>query len=174
MLFPSILLILYPTRVYKVFSQKLSPRKQLAITAFVEALNCNLKDGLNGTRDYRSLAGLFLFFLPCFSFCSNLINIAMNRDYNFNICVFMTAALVSLLAGVLRPFKSSSGNFLCPFYFALCGIIALVQYLWTSSLHINTEALKLVFCALYILSQIPGYIWIGYSLIYKRFPAHRI
>ena len=173
-LFPSILLILYPTRVYKVFSQKLSPRKQLAITAFVEALNCNFKDGLNGTRDYRSLAGLFLFFLPCFSFCSNLINIAMNRDYNFNICVFMTAALISLLASVLRPFKSSSGNFLCPFYFALFGVIALVQYLWTSSLHINTEALKLVFCALYILSQIPGYIWIGYSLIYKRFPAHRI
>ena len=175
-LFPSILLIVYPTRVYKIFFQKLSPRKQLAITAFAEALNCNLKDGLNGTRDYRSLAGLFLFFLPCFAFCSNLINIAMNRDYNFNICVFMTAALVSLLAGVLRPFKSSSGNFLCPFYFALFGVIALVQYLWTNSLHTNTEALKLVFIALYILSQMPAYIWVGYSLIfwiYKRFPAHK-
>ena len=83
----------------------------------------------------------------------------------------MTAALVSLLAGVLRPFKSSSGNFLCPFYFALFGVIALVQYLWTNSLHTDTEALKLVFCALYILSQTPGYIWFGYSL---RFPAHRI
>ena len=173
---PSILLILYPTRVYKVFSQRLSPRKQLAITAFAEALNCNFKDGLNGTRDYRSLAGIILFFLPCFSFCSNLINIAMNRDYNFYVCVFMTAALVSLLAGVLRPFKSSSGNFLCPFYFALFGVLALVQYLWTNSLHTNTEALKLVFCALCILSQIPGYIWVGYSLfvwIYKRFPAHK-
>ena len=173
-LLPSILLILYPTRVYKVFSQRLSPRKQLAITAFVEALNCNFKDGLNGTRDYRSLAGIFLCFPPYFSILGSFLNIAMN--YNFYIRFFMTAALVSLLAGVLRPFKSSSGNFLCPFYFALFGVFALVQYLWTSSLHTDTETLKIVFIALYILSQIPAYIWFGYSLllwIYKRFTAHK-
>ena len=80
---PSILLILYPTQVYKVLSQKLSPRKQLAITAFVEALNCNFKDSLNGTRDYRSLAGIILFFLPYFGICSSFINMAINRGYNF-------------------------------------------------------------------------------------------
>ena len=174
-LFPTVLLVIYPTRVYKVLSQRLSTRKQLAITAFTEALNYNFKDGLNGTWDYRSLAGIFLSFLPFFCISSNLIHIAMNRDYNINICVFMTATLVSLLLGVLRPLKSPSGNFLFPFYFALFGIFALVQYLWKISLHTDTETLKIVFIALIILSQIPAYIWVGYSLflwIYKRVPAH--
>ena len=173
-LFPSVLLVVYPTRVYKVLSQRLSPRKQLAITAFAEALNYNFKDGLNGTRDYRSLAGIVLSFLPLFCISSNLIDIATYKGYNFNISVFMSAALVSLLLGFLRPFKSSSGNFLGPFYFALFGIFALVQYLWKISLYTDTEALKIVFIALYILSQIPAYIWFGYSLflwIYKRFSA---
>ena len=84
-LFPSILLILYPTRVYKVFSQRLSPRTQLAITAFVEALNCNFKDGLNGTQDYRSLAGILSIFLPCFHIFIHILNMAMNWGYNFYI-----------------------------------------------------------------------------------------
>ena len=88
----------------------------------------------------------------------------------------MTAALVSLLLGVLRPLKSPSGNFLFPFYFTLFGIFALVQYLWKRSLHTDTETLKIVFCTLYILSQIPAYIWVGYSLflwIYKILSAHK-
>ena len=55
---PSTLLVLYTTRTYRYISQFLSPRKRLAITAFVEAIHSCFKDGLNGTRDYRALAGL--------------------------------------------------------------------------------------------------------------------
>ena len=32
---------------------------KVSVTAFAEALNFCLKDGLNATRDYRALAGLF-------------------------------------------------------------------------------------------------------------------
>ena len=51
-LIPSVLLCLYPTRVYRYLSRSLSARKRLAITAFAEALHSCFKDGLNGTHDY--------------------------------------------------------------------------------------------------------------------------
>ena len=56
-LIPSLLLCIYPTRLYQHLSRFLSARKQLAITAFAEALHSCFKDGLNGTRDYRAMAG---------------------------------------------------------------------------------------------------------------------
>ena len=58
---PSLLLCIYPTRLYQYLSRFLSARKQLAITAFAEALHSCFKDGLNGTRDYRALAGVTFF-----------------------------------------------------------------------------------------------------------------
>ena len=54
MLLPSLLLCVYPTRMYRYLSRFVSSRKRLAITAFVEALHNCFKDG---TRDYRMLAG---------------------------------------------------------------------------------------------------------------------
>ena len=57
-LIPSLFHILYPTRIYGYLSRFISGRKRLAITAFAEALQVCFKDGLNGTRDYRALAGL--------------------------------------------------------------------------------------------------------------------
>ena len=44
--------------LYRTLAQYLNGRKQLAITSFTTAINKCLKDGSNGTRDYRALAGL--------------------------------------------------------------------------------------------------------------------
>ena len=46
-LIPSLLLCIYPTRLYQYLSKFLSARKRLAITAFAEALHSCFKDGLN-------------------------------------------------------------------------------------------------------------------------------
>ena len=62
----SVLLIIYPTRLYRCLSKFISPRKQLAVTIFVESLNSCFKDGLNGTVDYRACAGVAMFILPLF------------------------------------------------------------------------------------------------------------
>ena len=70
-LIPSLLLCAYPTRIYGCLSRFISARKQLAITAFAEALHNCFKDGLNGTRDYRALAGLFVLADIVF-FCNRL------------------------------------------------------------------------------------------------------
>ena len=65
-LIPSLLLCIYPTRLYRYLSRFLSARKRLAITAFAEAVHSCFKDGMNGTRDYRALAGAILIGLPVF------------------------------------------------------------------------------------------------------------
>ena len=59
-LIPSLLLCIYPTRLYRYLSQFISTRKRLAITAFAEALHKCFKDGLKDTRDYRAYAGLLI------------------------------------------------------------------------------------------------------------------
>ena len=65
-LIPSLLLCIYPTRLYRYLPQFISARKRLAITAFAEALHKCFKDGLNDTRDYRAFAGLLMLFpIPC-------------------------------------------------------------------------------------------------------------
>ena len=61
---PFLLLCIYSKRLYRYLSRFLSARKQLAITAFAEALHSCFKDGLNGTCDYRALAGATLFLPP--------------------------------------------------------------------------------------------------------------
>ncbi|CAI8016073.1 hypothetical protein GBAR_LOCUS9895, partial [Geodia barretti] len=102
-----LLLIIYPTRLYRSLSQFISARKQLAITSFVESLNGCFKDGLNGTRDYRAYAGLVMLFplwilvVSYLPFCSGL-SLKIRSCYVFS--------LLSLLISYKRPFKSTVTN----------------------------------------------------------------
>ena len=66
---PSLLLVIYPTRVYRFCCRYISGRKQLAIMSFVEALNNCFKDGLNGTKDYRYFAGVCILCIPIIYTC---------------------------------------------------------------------------------------------------------
>ena len=75
---PALLLCVYPTRIYRRLSHLISTRKQLAITAFAEALHNCFKDGLNGTRDYRALAGLIILVYPVASLSLILTSINHN------------------------------------------------------------------------------------------------
>ena len=75
-LVPSLLLCVYPTRVYTKLSQCVSARVRLAITAFAEALHCCFKDGLNGTQDYRASAGLVILLYPAVSLVASAVHIA--------------------------------------------------------------------------------------------------
>jgi hypothetical protein len=57
---PALVLILYPTSLYVVLTRHISPRKQIAIKIFAETFQECFKDGLNSTRDYRAIPGLFI------------------------------------------------------------------------------------------------------------------
>ena len=81
---PSLVLTIYPTRIYRCLSHYLSARKRLALTAFAEALNSHLKDGLNGTRDYRWCAGFSLFGIVLYELIRNFLeSILLFNPCNF-------------------------------------------------------------------------------------------
>jgi hypothetical protein len=76
---PSLLLCWYPTKMYRYLSQYLSARKRLGITAFTETLHSCFKDGLNGTRDYRALAGIFVMIVPMSSLVAYVFSTTTNN-----------------------------------------------------------------------------------------------
>ena len=160
---PSLLLFLYPTRLYRWISQFISARKQLAITTFVEALNHGFKDGLNGTRDCRALAGFLIVGIPTISLLMWVIG-------NF------TGGHFSLLAGpwllllliYFHPFKSTIANMSVGFYFALFSIFVIAYLYW----ELRRTLLLQMFSFLLPLSHVPVLLWALYNLVYyirKRF-----
>ena len=162
-LFPSLLLCIYPTRVYRYLSRFLSARKRLAITAFAEALHSCFKDGLNGTRDYRPLAGAPLF---CF-----LINLALThilrlfvnrttRNFEEQVIWMILACLVSYL----KPCKSTIANISLVFHMTLFGIVLCASYLWVYELSVGTYTLELIFIACLLTPHTLMALWAGYTL----------
>ena len=57
---PILVLISYPTRLFRKFQDYLPPRVNISLKMFVSTFQGGYKDGADGTRDYRSLSGLIL------------------------------------------------------------------------------------------------------------------
>ena len=169
---PSLLLALYPTRVYRSFCRYISSRKQLAIMSFVEALNNCFRDGLNGTKDYRYFAGVSIFCFPIVDALCGIIQLVFGIGYNIDIYVCVTFSLFSLLVSYVRPCKSTVANISLSFYFMLFGMCGLVHYLWILNVtyyYCNSETLELAFLLIILIAQLPIITWAGYSFAYNVF-----
>ena len=60
---PLLILIVYPTSLYRKISNRIQPKWRLRIKTYVEPFHGCFKDGTNGTGDYRSLSGGFFIIL---------------------------------------------------------------------------------------------------------------
>ena len=161
-LIPSVVLTLYPTRIYsRYISRCLSARKRLAITTFAEALHSCLKDGLNGTRDYRSLIGMVFTVFPILYIISRRVIFA----FGFSIGVSGITNIVLLLFFVayVQPCKHSVANFSISFHVFLLFLLCLGNYLWTAPT--PTKTLELTFILLPLFSHIMILLWCGYVFI---------
>ena len=162
-LIPSVLLCIYPTRVYRYLSRFLSARKQLAITAFAEALHSCFKDGLNGTRDYRALAGAPLFVFVLAAAIYNLIHFFTTYRNTDIIAIFLLMLLVCV-ASYIKPCKSSIANISLTFHLFLCGIVMCAAYLWTKDLTVETYTIELTWIITIIIPHVLVALWAGYTL----------
>ena len=156
---PSLLLFLYPTRLYRWISQRISARNHLAITTFVEALNHCFRDGLNDTTDYRALAGVVVISVPLTCLFGWLLDYTQCPT---TITCFITLCL-SLVTSHSRPFKSTIANMSASFYFTLNGAIALTYSYW--SFNQENSSLELMFAFILPLSQTPVLGWALYNLV---------
>jgi hypothetical protein len=162
-LIPSFLLCIYPTRVYRYLSRFLSARKRLAITAFAEALHSCFKDGLNGTRDYRALAG-GTFFVVSLSY---LIGMCFRYMFGSSVSEFVETMVWMTLACVvtyLKPCKSAVANLSLGFHMILWGILIYAINLWDHHLSVETYTLELTFIVILLSSHVLVALWAGYAL----------
>ena len=100
-LFPTVLLILYPTKLFRRCVSCCGFRRWHALHMFVESFQGQYKDGTNGTRDFRMVSASFLIIriLIIFTF--------LNRNYHTwslssQIALF---ASVTCIYAIIRPYK---------------------------------------------------------------------
>ena len=129
---------------------------------FVEALNKNVKDGLNGTRDFRSFAGFMLVFFPLSGMWGLVMH--MTIGYKYHICHFFIFTFLALFVAYLRPLKSVVANMSLSFYLMLYGVCCLAHFHWEHN--VDPETNEFVFFLIILSAQIPAVIWTGYNLIY--------
>ena len=164
-LIPALLLCVYPTRIYRRLSQLISTRKQLAITAFAEALHNCFKDGLNGTRDCRALAGLVIFGLPVGSCLSYIVwkIVAPATGLTRYITDGYMFFAVSLVVSYVRPCKSTLTNFSLSYHAFMLGVLKFGMSYW-GDLSVKTKALEFTFIIISLLSHMFVFFWMVYII----------
>ena len=110
---PLLILVVYPTSLYRRISHWISPKWRLRIKTYVETFHGSFKDGTNGTRDYRSLSGWLIFL--CGWFPLLLYSIVMIVSDNFLIgsyTVVICFCAIALLCILGQPYKETLANHL--------------------------------------------------------------
>ena len=161
-LIPFLLLCIYPTRLYRYLSRFLSARKRLAITAFAEALHSCFKDGLNGTRDYRALAGATLFFALLLGAINYFLAILV--DVSHYIVQTFSWMILACIVSYVKPCKSAVANISLSFHMTMFGILNCTAYLWVYCLSVETYTLELMFIVTFLSPHILVAVWAGYTL----------
>ena len=147
-LLPFLLLSIYPTKIYKCLSIFLSARVRLAVMIFVESLNSCYKDGLNGTRDYRALAGLTPLVIVLAWFSIMLLGMFgyggdMATAFFILICIFFLC--------LIRPCKSHISNVSLQFHGIMGIVLCLVEHMWyNDQLRVKTTTLENTIVFVYI------------------------
>ena len=105
-IFPTILLILYPTRLFRRCVSCCRFRRWHALHMFVESFQGQYKDGTNGTHDFRMVSASFLILRIV------IIATFLNRNYyslssSYKILFF---SIVSCMYGITRPYKVNFMN----------------------------------------------------------------
>ena len=166
-LIPSLLLCVYPTRIYRCLSRSLSARKRLAITAFAEAIHNCFKDGLNGTRDYRALVGIVLHGGGIIELCIYYLFSGgiSHIEGPPNICMGCWFVFLSFLFSYLRPCKLTIANLSLSYHLMVAGLLSIALHLWRHNMSTGTHTLEVVFIFFPIISHILMLIWTAYTFV---------
>ena len=122
------------------------------------------KDGLNGTRDYRALAGLISLFPIVFVASRELIftPVGITPALAGAINLIITCCIITYI----QPCKSAIANISLSLNLFLLSGLYITRYLWFGNLFIPTETLTLVFIITPVISN--GFVcaWATYKLVH--------
>lgn len=164
---PALLLCLYPTRLYHSLSRFISARRQLAVKTFAEALHQCFKDGLDGTNDYRSLAGATLVVGATSALVTFSVYTLTNTGYDYKSFSGLVFIVFSSVFAYLRPCKHVITDLSFSYHTMVLGLLSMALNLWRKALSFDTATLELIFIVVPVISHVSIITWAGY-LIVKR------
>ena len=122
---PLLILVVYPTSLYRKISHWISPKWRLRIKTYVEIFHGRLKDGTNGTRDYRSLPGWLLLLLGCLILLLSIIEIMLENRFIITVFAAIIFCSLAFFYILLQPYKEKLPNVLTAGLFVLLGLMGL-------------------------------------------------
>ena len=132
-----LLLILYPTTCFRKCSSCLKPRWMLTLQIYADTFQGCYKNGTNGTRDYRQIAG---YILSPFILCPVLVFVVQlitSNDTQVTLGVTISASmLLGVAVLVLEPYQHRSANIsgtLVSFFIVLGLILGKAFQLYSSA-----------------------------------------
>ena len=162
---PSLLLCIYPTRIYERLSRHVSPRKRLVVKIFSETFQSCFKCGLDGTFDYRmipsaiiliSILFAVLLFVP-FSFITSPTTLS---DETMVGCICVT---LSLIISYLRPCNSLIMNMSLSFHITVLGLLGILTGLLKENLFVSAEAVAIGLGILTVFPHAVIFTWAAYK-----------
>ena len=158
---PILVLIAYPTKWFRKLQNSLSSRMNLAIQAFVSPFQGSLKDGMNGTRDYRALSGGFLALLLSMVVISNCVAGFAEVDAREPVlAVPVTVTMFIILTvgfAVIRPYKTDIANHTGVILSALLAVV-FALYIF---LIIRLKPTYVISLTLAVIASIPHFVFYG-------------
>ena len=159
---PSLLLCIYPTRIYERLSRHVSPRRRLVVKIFAEAIQSCFKDGLDGTIDFRMIPSAIILIAILFLGNDSVFSM-VPHGYATTIgciCVFL-----SLVISYLRPCKSLIMNMSLSFHFTLLGLLGILINIWEQNFLVSTERIAIAFAILPFIPHTMIMMWAVYNIM---------
>lgn len=126
---PLLLLILYPTSLFQKALRRCTFRAKHALVMFVDTYQGCLKDGSDGTRDYRIVSTLYLILRISLLSLYTSESAAVRDGVAFIIyALLFNAAAIFILK--FQPYKEQSMNTLEFITLMMLGNLALFTYIW--------------------------------------------
>ena len=152
---PIVLLVLYPTRLFRRCITCCGFRRWHALHMFVESFQGQYKDGTNGTRDFRMVSALLLI----------LRILILASFHNYSLWVLAGRRIVVMCAicfyAVVRPYKRNFGNNVDVLILASLGTSALLLLL-AFYFHLTASAAFYLCLVIVLLLGVPHLVLILY------------
>jgi len=121
---PALLLLCYPTKLFRKCSSYCRLRRWQALHVFAEKFQGCYKDGVNGTKDFRPWAGLYLGIrIAITAAASTQYHSSYAMGWLLSVIIIVAAAMLIVIA---RPYKRNYMNVLESLMLALLGLVSLL------------------------------------------------
>ncbi len=161
---PPIILLLYPTKLFQTFINNCCPNSR-TIRMFAHSCHGCFKNGLNGTRDCRHFAGVYLLLRIALFLCKTAI---INPVAQW-IMVAFCFAVATFMIGMYRPYKNpylSALDFVFMVCFAIAALFSAFVTTNNPTKHDNSNKLVSVVFGFIFLSALLPLVYISCLVIY--------